>query len=108
MATQARLGMPREARVSLAALAGQQASQDEIRNAVAVICLAEGDPDGARGELRVVLDGTAPVIHDFTLVEAHLLDAFACRELDDQRAANAAVERALSLAEPDRLILPSR
>jgi LuxR family maltose regulon positive regulatory protein len=106
MATQARLGMPGEARRSLAALAGHQASQGEIRNAVAVICLAEGNPDGARRELRVVLDGTAPVTHDLTLVEAHLLDALACRELGDQRAASAAAERALSLAEPDRLILP--
>jgi LuxR family transcriptional regulator, maltose regulon positive regulatory protein len=106
MATQARLGMTREARAPLAALAGQQASQGEIRNAVAVICLAEGNPDGARRELRVVLDGTAPVTHDLTLVEAHLLDALACRDLGDQRAASAAAERALSLAEPDRLILP--
>jgi LuxR family transcriptional regulator, maltose regulon positive regulatory protein len=48
MATRARLGMPREARVSLAALAGEQASRGEIRNAAAVICLAEGDPAGRR------------------------------------------------------------
>ena len=106
MATQARLGMTREARASLAALGGQQASQGEIRNAEAVICLAEGNPDGARRELQVVLDGTAPVTHDLTLVEALLLDVLACRDLGDQRAASAAAERALSLAERDRLILP--
>jgi LuxR family transcriptional regulator, maltose regulon positive regulatory protein len=44
--------------------------------------------------------------HDFTLVEAHLLEGLACRALGDDRAARAAVERALHLAEPNRLILP--
>jgi LuxR family transcriptional regulator, maltose regulon positive regulatory protein len=39
-------------------------------------------------------------------VEAHLLDAFACRDLRDERASQAAAEQALNLAEPDRLILP--
>ena len=52
------------------------------------------------------LDGSAPVNPYLTLVEAHLLDALACRDLGDERAAWAAVERALHLAEPDRLILP--
>ncbi|MDT4993474.1 MAG: LuxR family transcriptional regulator, maltose regulon positive regulatory protein [Actinoplanes sp.] len=40
------------------------------------------------------------------VVEAHLLDALACQNLDDPRAARAAVEQALHLAEPHRLILP--
>jgi LuxR family maltose regulon positive regulatory protein len=38
--------------------------------------------------------------------EASLVDALACRDLDDPQAAHAAVEHALNLAEPDRLILP--
>jgi LuxR family maltose regulon positive regulatory protein len=41
-----------------------------------------------------------------TLVEAHLLAALAHRELGDQRAAIAAAESALALAEADRLVLP--
>jgi LuxR family maltose regulon positive regulatory protein len=41
-----------------------------------------------------------------TVVEAHLLAALAHRELGDQHAATAAAERALALAEADRLILP--
>ena len=53
-----------------------------------------------------VLDGTAPVIGYVTVVEAHLLAGLAHRELGDQRAANQAAERALALAEPDRLVLP--
>ena len=53
-----------------------------------------------------VLDGTAPVIGYVTLVEAHLLAGLAHRELGDQHAANEAAERALGLAEADRLVLP--
>jgi LuxR family maltose regulon positive regulatory protein len=71
-----------------------------------VICLAEGQPAEALGAVRPVLDGTAPVIGYVTVVEAQLLAAFAHRELGDQPAANQAAERALALAEPDRLVLP--
>src|SRR5262245_38270696 len=95
LATQARLGMPGEARASLAALTGERANSSEIRNARAVICLAEANPAGALGALQEVLDGTAPVIGYVTVVEAHLLAALAHRELGDQRAANTATERAL-------------
>ncbi len=78
----------------------------EIGNARAVICLADGDPDGALAALRDVRDGTAQVIGYHTVVEAHLLAGLAYRELGDQRAANQAAERALALAEADRLVLP--
>ena len=40
------------------------------------------------------------------MVEAHLLAGLAHREQGDQRAANHAAERALALAEADRLALP--
>jgi LuxR family maltose regulon positive regulatory protein len=100
IATQARLGNIDQAR---ATLDDQPAAPGEIRTAAAVICLAEHDPAAARRELQPVLDGGAPYL---TLIEAHLLDALACRDLGDQRAERAAVERALQLAEPDRLILP--
>jgi LuxR family transcriptional regulator, maltose regulon positive regulatory protein len=71
-----------------------------------VICLAEGDPAGALGAVQPVLDGTAPVIGNITVVEAELVAGSAHRELGDLRAANQAAERALALAESDRLILP--
>jgi LuxR family maltose regulon positive regulatory protein len=106
LATQARLGQAGQARAALAALTDEQANAGEIRNARAVICLVEGDPAGALGALAEVLDGTAPVIGYVTVVEAQLLAALAHRALGDQRAANQAVERALALAEPDRLVLP--
>jgi LuxR family maltose regulon positive regulatory protein len=109
VATQARLGRPGEARAALAALAAiddERAGSGEIRNAYAVICLAEGDPAGAMGAVQHVLDGTVPVIGDVTVLEAHLLAGLAHRELGDERAANQAAERALALAESDRLVLP--
>ncbi len=106
LATQARLGLPGEARACLAALDDERAGSGEIRNARAVICLAEGDPAGALGAVADVLDGTAPVLGYVTVVEAHLLAGLAYRELGDQRAASQAAERALALAESDRLVLP--
>jgi LuxR family maltose regulon positive regulatory protein len=109
LATQARLGRTREARAALAALAAlddERAGSGEISNAHAVICLADGDPAGALRALRDVLAGTASVIGYVTVVEAPLLAGLAHRELGDQREANKAVERALSLAEADRLVLP--
>jgi LuxR family transcriptional regulator, maltose regulon positive regulatory protein len=106
LATQARAGRPGEARATLAALDDERAGSGEIGNARAVICLAEGSPSRALGVLRDVLDGTAPVIGYVTVVEAQLLAGLAYLELGDQRAAKQAAERALALAEADRLILP--
>jgi LuxR family maltose regulon positive regulatory protein len=106
LATQARLGLPGEARVGLAELDEERARSGEIHNARAAICLAEGDPAGALGAVADVLDGTTPALGYTTVVEAHLLAGLAHRELGDQRAANQAAERALDLAESDRLVLP--
>jgi LuxR family maltose regulon positive regulatory protein len=106
IATQARLGMTGKARALLAALDDERASSGEIRNARAVICLADGNPAAALSAVTGVLDGTAPVQGDVTVMEAHLLAGLAHRELGDQRAASQAAERALALAEADRLILP--
>jgi LuxR family maltose regulon positive regulatory protein len=106
LATRARLGLPGEARAELAALDHERASTGEIRNAYAVICLAEGDPAAALGAVQDVLGGRAPVIGYVTVVEAQLLAGLAHRELGDELAAHASAERALALAEADRLVLP--
>jgi LuxR family transcriptional regulator, maltose regulon positive regulatory protein len=106
LATQARIGLPGEARACLVALDDERASSGEVGNARAVICLAEGNPTAALAAVADVLDGTAPVLGYVTVVETHLLAGLAHRELGDQRAANQAAERALGLAEPDRLVLP--
>jgi LuxR family maltose regulon positive regulatory protein len=106
LSTQARLGQPGEARSSLAELDAELAGTGEIGNARAAICLAEGSPAAALTAVRDVLNGTAPAIGYVTVVEAHLLAALAHRELADQRAATAATESALALAEADGLVLP--
>jgi LuxR family maltose regulon positive regulatory protein len=106
LAAQARAGLPDQARALLTALDDERASSGEIRNALAVICLAEGDPAAALAAVTDVLDGTAPVIGYVTVVETHLLAGLAHRQLGDQRAASQAAERALALAEADRLVLP--
>ena len=106
LATQARVGLPGEARAYLAALDDERTSSGEVGNARAVISLAEGNPAAALAAAADVLDGTAPVIGYVTVVETHLLAGLAHRELGDQRAANQAAERALGLAETDRLVLP--
>ncbi|MFF4507539.1 LuxR C-terminal-related transcriptional regulator [Streptomyces sp. NPDC001401] len=106
IATQARLGLLEQARAGLAVLTDRQLARGELCNAVATLRLAEHDPVAARSALDPVLEGTAPVNPHLTLIEAHLLDALAHHELGGRQAAAAAVERALSLAEPDRLVLP--
>jgi LuxR family transcriptional regulator, maltose regulon positive regulatory protein len=68
IATQARLGNLEQARAALAAVDDRLATAGEIRNAAAMIHLAEHDPAGARRELATVLDGSAPVTHYLTLI----------------------------------------
>jgi LuxR family transcriptional regulator, maltose regulon positive regulatory protein len=106
LATQARLGQLSGARASLAALDPGLAGSGEIGNARAVICLAEGNPAAALIAVQDVRNGTAPVVGYVTVAEAHLLAALAHGELGDQRAASAETERALALAEADRVVLP--
>jgi LuxR family transcriptional regulator, maltose regulon positive regulatory protein len=95
-----------QARAALAALDEQRAGSGEIRNARAVICLADGDPAGALAAVAGVLDGSAPVLGYATVVEALVLAGLAHHQLGDPRAAGQAAERALALAESDRLVLP--
>jgi LuxR family maltose regulon positive regulatory protein len=98
--------MPGQAQAALAGLPAELAASGEVGNARAVIHLTQGNPADALAALRTVLDRTAPVSTDSALAEAHLLAGLAHRGLGDQRAANRATERALALAEPDRLVLP--
>lgn len=105
-ATLARLGETTEARVSLAALTGPLASTGEIVNAHAVISLAEGNPAAALSVISDVVDGTTPVVHVATVVEAWLVSALAHRELGSSRHTVRALEHALALAESEALILP--
>jgi len=105
-ATQARLGMPDEARETLTGFSAEPGRVGFIDNARAVISLTDGDPAGALDVLRDVPDITPPIGPAFTLVETHLLAGIAHLDLGDRNAAAAAAEAALAAAEPDRLIFP--
>ena len=106
-ATQARLGMPDEARATLTGFSAEHERMGFIYNARAVICLAEGDPSTALDLLQDARDAPPPVgLPAFTLVETHLLAGTAHLHLGDRNAAAAAAEAALAAAEPDRLIFP--
>jgi LuxR family maltose regulon positive regulatory protein len=105
-ATQARLGMPDEARATLTGFCAEPERMGAIDNARAVICIADDDPATALDVLRQTREDTPPVGPAFTLVEAHLLAGTAHLQLRDRNAAAAAAEAALAAAEPDRLIFP--
>ncbi|MDT4933505.1 MAG: LuxR family transcriptional regulator, maltose regulon positive regulatory protein [Pseudonocardiales bacterium] len=106
-ATQARLGMPDEARATLTGFSAEHERTDFIRNARAVICLTEGDPTAALDLLQDLRDAPPPVgVPAFMLVETHLLAGIAHLHLADRNAAAAAAEAALAAAEPHRLIFP--
>jgi LuxR family maltose regulon positive regulatory protein len=106
VATEARLGRVVEARASLAALPEDYFDRGEIRNARAVIEMAEGNPAAALDSLESVVEGNLSVAHDLNLVEAHLLAAKAHAQLGHRDAARRETEDALAAAEEERLILP--
>ena len=105
-ATRARLGMLADARRVIAEAPPERAATGELRNAAAAIALESAEPDEALAQLREALDGRASAIYDFTLVEAHLLAAQAYHMLKNEPEARSSIEKALALAEPERLILP--
>ena len=111
---QARLGNQDEARATLTRFSAEpeqigliyHGQMGAVYNARAVICLTEGDPEGALDALRGVLDTTPLVLPTFTVVESHLLAGLAYLHLGDRTGAAAAAEAALAAAEPDRLMFP--
>src|SRR3954451_21694539 len=105
-ATQARLGMPDEARATLTGFSAEHERMGFSYNARAVICMAEGDPAAALDAVREARANTPTAGPPFTLVETHLLAGTAHLSLGDRNAATAATEAALAAAEPDRLIFP--
>jgi LuxR family transcriptional regulator, maltose regulon positive regulatory protein len=107
-ATQARLGMLDEARVTLTGFSAEpgRTGPGFVYNTRAVICMAEGDPAGALDVLRDALDVTPATGPAFTRVETYLLTGIAHLHLGDRNAAATAAEAALAAAEPDRLMLP--
>jgi LuxR family maltose regulon positive regulatory protein len=104
--TLVRLGDLSAAREALATASDAEREHGQTRAALAAILLAERDARGAIDVLAPVLAGTAPIVRDFSVINALLLDALARAALGDAKAAEDDVERALDLAEPDALVLP--
>jgi len=101
-----RLGQLRHARQVLDGLGGQDRDHPEIRIAAAAAQLAEGNPAAALAELAPVLGGPVPAVVGSRQVTAYALEAAAHDKLGDPAAAETALEHALDVAEPDRVLLP--
>ena len=104
--TQLRLGDTAAARATLAELSDQDREWGEAHLAIAALAIAEGDAKTAVDTLAPVLAGRVPVLIEFSLVHAHLLNAIAHNLLGEQRAVEADIECALDLAEPEAHIFP--
>jgi len=101
-----RLGQLTHARQVLDGLGGQDRDHPDIRIAGAALRLAEDKPAAALAKLAPVLGGPVPAIVGSRLVTAYALEAAAQDKLGDLAAAETALEHALDLAEPDRVLLP--
>jgi LuxR family transcriptional regulator, maltose regulon positive regulatory protein len=104
---QAGMGQVAEARAALAELPEEERDTPYMRVSAAKIHLAEGEAELAAHVLEPVMDGpTPPIHHSPATAEAAILDAVARQQLGERHAAEASLERALELAEPEGIILP--
>ena len=101
-----RLGETGRAEQTLGGLRDEDGNRGEIRVAEAVLRLAQDDPRAATAALAPVLDGSAPVVWPNWLVSVFVLEAIVRDALSDRAAACRALERALDIAEPDRMLFP--
>jgi LuxR family transcriptional regulator, maltose regulon positive regulatory protein len=105
--TLVRLGRTQRAEQALAGMGEPERDSGPMRNAVAVLGLAQDDPKAATAALAPVLDGSVPLVHaSLWAVQAWLLEAIARDALGDAAAARRALERALDLATPEGLLFP--
>ena len=105
--TQARMGHAASAAAALDELEAAERVSPQMRVTAAVIELARGAIDEAVDVLAPVIGGPAPAAPlRFAITEAQVLDATAREQLGDRSGAEASLERALELAEPEGMILP--
>jgi LuxR family transcriptional regulator, maltose regulon positive regulatory protein len=99
------LGETRRVERALAELDPREREGGEMRNAIALLRLAQHDLQGATAALAPILSGSVRV-HPVWEVAAALLEAIARDALGDPGAAGRALERALDVAEPDLVLFP--
>jgi LuxR family maltose regulon positive regulatory protein len=105
---QVRPGRTAAVRTALERMDADERDRAEIRIAAAALELADGRPAEAVTELLPLIDASAPTRCRAwgTAIEARLYDALARRDLGDPSGAEAALERALAMAEPEGTLLP--
>jgi LuxR family transcriptional regulator, maltose regulon positive regulatory protein len=105
--TLVRLGRTQRVEQALTEMDGHERDSAEMRNAVAVLRLAQDDPEAATIALAPVIDGSVPLSNAHLWdVQAWLLEAIARDTLGDPGPARRALERALQLAKPEGLLFP--
>jgi LuxR family maltose regulon positive regulatory protein len=94
-------------RAALAAMGADERDWAGPRLAAAALRLADGSPREAVDVLAPLIDGAPKALHPrWAAVHALLFDAAARDRLGDRAGAEASIERALELAEPDGIVLP--
>jgi LuxR family maltose regulon positive regulatory protein len=101
-----RLGQTERTEAALGGLDEQERATAEMRTALASLRLAQQEPQAATAALAPVLDGSDPGVPALWMVTALLLEAIARDSLGDPAAAGRALERALDVARPDRILIP--
>jgi LuxR family transcriptional regulator, maltose regulon positive regulatory protein len=105
--TLVRTGETQRAERALAAMDGQERETGEMRNATAVLRLAQDDPKAATAALAPVIGGSTRLVNaSLWEVQSWLLEATARDALGDTGAARGALERALDLAKQEDLLFP--
>jgi LuxR family maltose regulon positive regulatory protein len=105
--TQVLMGETAAARAALAAIGQPERDRAELRIATAAIELVEGCPERTVQVLVPVIEDLPAAVHPPpAAIEALLFSAAAHAQLGDRRAADASIERALELAEPETIVLP--
>jgi LuxR family maltose regulon positive regulatory protein len=88
-------------------MAAPERDTPEMRNATAVLRLAQGNPQAAAASLAPVINGSFPLVNAHLWdVQAFLLEAIARDALGEPGAVRRALERALDLARPEGLLFP--
>jgi LuxR family transcriptional regulator, maltose regulon positive regulatory protein len=101
-----RLDETERAEQFLTSLDDEDRERGEIRVATAELRLAQGDSHGALAALAPVLAEPSLLSWPNWLPHAYALEATIRDALDDEAAAEGALERALDIAEPNGLVTP--
>jgi LuxR family transcriptional regulator, maltose regulon positive regulatory protein len=105
--TLVRLGQTQRVEQALTEMDAPERDSGQMRNAMAVLRLAQDDPTAATVALAPVIDGSVPLMSaNLWVVQAWLLEAVARDALGEQSIARRALERALNYAKPEGLMFP--